>query len=224
MALSWAQIVRVGSGTRVARALGPRPARRLELYEFETCPFCRKVREAIQVLDLEVLVWPCPKRGERHRPRAKALGGRAQFPLLVDPNSDLLLYESEAIVRHLFARYGRTRPPWPLGAGAVGTALSMLAGVTHPGEGTFAVASTPPDAPLELWADEGSDDARRVRARLCELELPWVLHPMARGGVGEATLAKRALGAPMLKDPTHEVELAGVEAALAHLERYRARA
>ena len=33
---------RLGSGMRVG-ALGRRPERPLELYEFEACPFCRKV-------------------------------------------------------------------------------------------------------------------------------------------------------------------------------------
>lgn len=33
----------------------------LELYEFEACPFCRKVREAITMLDLNCYVYPCPK-------------------------------------------------------------------------------------------------------------------------------------------------------------------
>jgi len=206
----------------VARSLGPRPEQTLELYEFETCPFCRKVREAIQILDLEVLVWPCPKRGERHRPRAKALGGRAQFPLLVDPNADRIVYESDDIVRHLFERYGRTRPPWPLGAGVLGTALSVLAGVAHPADGTFVAPNRAPETPLELWAEEASDDARRVRARLCELEVPYVLHPMAHGSAHAAQIAQRGLGSPTLVDPVARVELLGVDAALAHLERYRA--
>jgi len=40
----------------------------LKLYEFEACPFCRKVREAMSALDLDVLMFPCPKGGERYRP------------------------------------------------------------------------------------------------------------------------------------------------------------
>lgn len=223
MAPSWATLVRAGSGQRAARPLGPRPRRRLELYEFETCPFCRKVREAIQILDLEVLVWPCPKRGRRHRERARELGGRAQFPLLVDPDAHVTLYESDDIVRHLFERYGRTRPPWPLSAGAVGTLLSMVAGAPHPTEGTFVVENAPPETPLQLYADEGSRDARRVRARLCALEVPYVLRPLARGGAFVAELDGRGLGAPALVDPNTGAELSGVDAALAHLDRYRAR-
>ncbi len=46
-----------------------------------------QVREAVSVLDLDVLVYPCPKDGPTWRPKAVELGGKAQFPYLVDPNS-----------------------------------------------------------------------------------------------------------------------------------------
>ena len=50
-----ATAVRLGLGGRVG-ASGPRPAHELVLYEFEWCPFCRKVREALVWLDLDVLM------------------------------------------------------------------------------------------------------------------------------------------------------------------------
>ena len=223
MAPTWAELVRAGAGARVVRALGPRPETRLELYEFETCPFCRKVRDAIQALDLEVLVRPCPKRGERFRPEVKALGGRAQFPFLVDPNAGVSLYESDAIVRHLFQRYGRGNPPWPIGTGGVDTALSMLAGMAHPSDGTFAEPGIEPEQPLELVADEGSAASRRVRARLSSLQLPYVSKSAARGSARLESLSRRGWLPPTLFDPNADVELPGAEAALAHLERYRLR-
>lgn len=219
---TWAEWVRAGSGTRVARRLGPRPVAPLELYEFETCPFCRKVREAIQVLDLEVQVRPCPKGGARHRREVETRGGRAQFPYLVDHDAGVSLYESDEIVRHLFERYGRGRPPWPLGSGAIDTALSMAAGLAHPAEGTYAEASVAPDRPLELVADEASSASRRLRARLSSLELAYLLKPAARGSARADALARRGLGPPTLFDPNVGVELTDVAAALAHLDRYRA--
>ena len=39
----------------------------LELYEFESCPFCRKVRDALTELDLEAMIYPCPKGGSVFR-------------------------------------------------------------------------------------------------------------------------------------------------------------
>jgi glutathione S-transferase len=219
---TWAEFVRFGSGTRVARRLGRRPLEPLELYEFETCPFCRKVREAIQVLDLEVCVRPCPKGGERHRPQVEALGGRSQFPYLVDHDAGIALYESDDIVRHLFERYGCGRPRWPLGAGVIDTLLSTCAGLAHPSDGTFASASNPPERPLELSADEGSAASRKVRARLCSLELAYMSRPAARGSERAAALARRGAVLPVLFDPNAGVTVEGAAAALAHLERYRA--
>ena len=86
--------------------LGPRPEQPLVLYEFESCPFCRKVREALTVLDLEAEVRPCPKGGHRYRDAVVERGGKAQFPYLVDPNTGREMYESEAILEYLFERYG----------------------------------------------------------------------------------------------------------------------
>src|SRR3990172_13278564 len=89
-----ASLAALGRGAFVG-SLGPRPAKPLELYEFEGCPFCRKVREALTALDLEALVHPCPKGGTRFRPILRERGGKEQFPFLVDPNTGKAMYESE---------------------------------------------------------------------------------------------------------------------------------
>ncbi len=43
------------------------------------------------ILDLDVLVLPCPKEGPTYRPQAVAKGGKAQFPYLEDPNTGVLV-------------------------------------------------------------------------------------------------------------------------------------
>lgn len=50
------------AGKKLAEAsvLGPRPAQPIEVFEYEGSPYCRKVREAAAVLDLDVLYRPCP--------------------------------------------------------------------------------------------------------------------------------------------------------------------
>src|SRR5688572_10682261 len=100
-----ASVARFGLGQLVIGTLRKRPEKPLELYEFENCPFCRKVREALCVLDLEAFIYPCPKGGTRFRPRAVELGGKQKFPYLVDPNTGQRMYESNAIVRYLFETY-----------------------------------------------------------------------------------------------------------------------
>src|SRR5262249_19180157 len=80
-----ATVVRLGFAERVGNA-GMVPEKLLQLYEFEACPYCRKVREALTVLDLEVMIYPCPKGSSRFRDVVRARGGREQFPYFVDPN------------------------------------------------------------------------------------------------------------------------------------------
>src|SRR6478672_6709760 len=87
LSTSWlASAARLGAGL-TARHTGRRPEKLLELYEFEDCPFCRKVREALSMLDLSALIRPCPKRGTRYRPEVARRGGKSQFPYLIDPNT-----------------------------------------------------------------------------------------------------------------------------------------
>ena len=82
-----ATVARLGSGISVA-ARGKRPSKPLRLYEFEGCPYCRKVREALSILDLNAEILPTPKNGPRFRPEAVQQGGKPQFPYLIDPNTN----------------------------------------------------------------------------------------------------------------------------------------
>uniref|UniRef100_A0A453RSG3 GST N-terminal domain-containing protein n=1 Tax=Aegilops tauschii subsp. strangulata TaxID=200361 RepID=A0A453RSG3_AEGTS len=84
----------------------PRPAKPIEIYEFEGCPFCRKVREMVSVLDLDVLYYPCPKGSPTFRPKVLEMGGKRQFPYMVDPNTGVAMYESDDIINYLAKTYG----------------------------------------------------------------------------------------------------------------------
>ena len=195
-------VSRLGAGVQ-ARRPARRPAQPLELYEFEGCPFCRKVREALSILDLDVLVKPCPKGGTRFRPELVQRGGKAQFPYLVDPNAGTALYESDAIVRHLFERYGDGRVPALLALGPLTNASAALASLVRPGAGARYVPAREPAQPLELWSFEASPFCRIAREALCELELPYVLHNVAKGSPKRADFARRAgrIQVPYLVDP-----------------------
>ena len=203
-----ASAVRFPLGMR-AGELGPRPQQQLVLYEFEACPFCRKVREALTILDLDVLVRPAPHGGTRFRPEAIALGGKSQFPLLIDPNFNVVLYESDAIVEHLFAHYGAGKAPFGLRMGMFGTATSSLASAMRAGSGGSARPSTAPAQPLALWSFEASPYARRAREVLSELELPYVLHNVGRGSAKRDELRARAgkVQVPYLEDPNTDTKM-----------------
>ena len=200
-----ASAVRYPLGYRIG-ALGPRPTQRLELYEFEACPFCRKVREALTMLDLDAAIRPCPRGGTRFRPDALARGGQQKFPMLVDPDAGAVLYESDAIIAHLYARYGAGQPPLGLRLGPLTNAGSAAASALRLGHGRRARPSRAPETPLELWSFELSPYCRRVREELCELELPYLLHNVGPGSPKRPELV--ALGGkmmvPYLVDPnTH---------------------
>ena len=106
----FATVSRLGAGVQ-ARRSERRPLERLELYEFEGCPFCRKVRDALTELDLEAMIYPCPHGGTVHRPRAIELGGKGAVPVSRRPATPApRMYESDDIVDYLYATVRRTRP------------------------------------------------------------------------------------------------------------------
>ena len=203
-----ATLARLGAGLRVG-ALGPRPEQTLELYEFEACPYCRKVREVLCALDLDVLVHPCPKGGRRFRPAVLERGGKEQFPFLVDPNTGKAMYESDDIIRYLYERYGSGRVPFIYAGGPLHDASAMLASALRPGLGMRAEPSKAPERPLELWSFEGSPFCRLVREKLCSLEIPYRLHNVAKGSPGRPAFERRSgrMMVPYLADPNAQVEL-----------------
>ncbi|KAL0359993.1 UNVERIFIED_CONTAM: hypothetical protein Sradi_3683800 [Sesamum radiatum] len=149
----------------------------------EACPFCRRVREAITELDLSVEVFPCPKGSIRHRAMVRRLGGREQFPFLVDPNTGTSMYESSDIAKYLFQQYGGKRNPSfgllesTLLTGWMPTLLRAGRGMTLWKSSTKEV----PPVKLELFSYENNPYARIVREALCELELPYVLQSVGKG-------------------------------------------
>jgi glutathione S-transferase len=213
-----ASALRFGSGGRVGR-LGARPEKLLELYEFEGCPYCRKVREALAILDLSALIRPCPKGGPRYRVECEARGGKQQFPYLVDPNTGREIYESSAIVAYLFERYGDGRVPRALALGFLTDLSSMLASALRPGRGSFYRKALAPERPLSLYAFEASPSSRLVRELLSSLELPYRLHNVAKGSPRIRNFVRRAgrMELPFVADPNTESALFGLREIREHL-------
>lgn len=203
-----ASTARLGSGMAVG-GRGKRPVETLRLYDFEACPFCRKVREALSILDLDAVVLPCPGGGPRFRPEVRARGGKEQFPYLVDPNTSTAMYESDDIVRYLFDTYGEGGAPWLLSLGPLTLATSALASVARLGRGRTYRPARAPERPLELWSFEASPFCRLAREALCELELPYVLHNVARGSAGRDAFVARSgkMMVPWLLDPNTGTEM-----------------
>ncbi|OEL32214.1 hypothetical protein BAE44_0006766 [Dichanthelium oligosanthes] len=177
--LPWGSKVATSSAENIDSATR---APTLQLYEFEACPFCRRVREAMTELDLSAEVYPCPKGSLRHREVVKKIGGKEQFPLLVDASTGVTMYESGDIVKYLFRHYGQGRSPSSgllestIFTGWVPTLLRAGRGMT-----LWNKAGVVPAEKLELFSYENNPYARIVREALCELELPYVLQNVAEG-------------------------------------------
>jgi len=211
---------RFASALRV-RTLGNRPQKPLELYEFEGCPHCRKAREMLTVLDLDAFVRPCPKGGARFRPSVLEKGGKMQFPYLVDPNTGTSLYESMSIARYLASTYGDGTLPWWLSLGPLTTPSSALATLCRVGHGTRARPSRAPEEPLELYSFEGSPYCRLAREALSELELPYLLHNVAKGSEHRAAFVERSgkMQVPYLVDPNTKTAMFESADIVAYLNR-----
>ena len=167
--------LRLAAGMSTGR-LGPRPALPLKLWDFERCPFSRRVREALSTLDLDAEVRPCPRGGTRFRPEV-AGGG---VPRLEDPNLGAMLIGSAEICHHLYVRYGTGNAPWLMNLPPMRLSTGIAIRVLTGGKGAQARPSKAPEKPLELWSFEASPYCRVVRATLCELELPYLLHNVAK--------------------------------------------
>ena len=78
----------------------------LELYELEGCPYCAKVIDKLDELDLEYESHMVP-RSHDERTEVKAVSGQTGVPVLVDPEHDVEgMPESDDIVAYLEETYG----------------------------------------------------------------------------------------------------------------------
>lgn len=214
-----ATALRLGAG-RIARPGGKRPDQPLELYEFEACPFCRKVREALTALDLDATVYPCPT-GSRYRAVVLQKGGKELFPFLVDPGRGTSMHESDHIVRYLAETYGDGRVPVSLSLGPLTTLSAGLASLARPTRGRAARPATIPEKPLALWSYEASPFCRLVREVLCELTLPYQLHNVGKGGAGRPAFVALSgrMRVPYLVDPNTGAAMFESADIVAYLEK-----
>mmetsp|Transcript_43428 Transcript_43428/g.93030 ORF Transcript_43428/g.93030 Transcript_43428/m.93030 type:complete len:310 (+) Transcript_43428:161-1090(+) len=217
--------------------LSKRPKKLLKLYEYEGCPYCRKVREALSHLDLDVEIRPCPKEimnplqapnESRFRAEVKKMGLEPKFPILVDDNTGTVMQESEKIVEYLWKNYGDKATPdlaYKLGRLLDFMPYMMLPTLFRPklSHGLLRVPSKAPAQPLELWSFESSPFARLVREALCVLEIPYTLRNIAHNAVAKRKDYRRRFGdklssirkatfsttvqVPLLIDPNTGVEM-----------------
>ena len=160
-----------------------RPVKYIELYEYESCPFCRKVREAVAILDLDVLFYPCPRGSTKYRPMVEEMGGKAQFPYMRDPNTGVNIYESDDIIQYMFDTYGPVdaKVPASLKLGVLTTLTCGISLLPRFGKGSSKTPAKEVTKPLVYWGYESSPFCKVVREKLVELEIPHIMKSCARG-------------------------------------------
>ncbi len=81
----------------------------LELYQFEQCPFCQKVRTKLSDMGLSYIAHN-PRKNEDRMDDLMDLGGEDQVPFLVvrDQDGEVVetMYESDDIVEWLDTEFG----------------------------------------------------------------------------------------------------------------------
>ena len=168
-----------------------KPELLLKLYDIESCPYCRMVREVLTELDLDAEIYPCPKGGENYRQWLQEKTGKQQFPFLIDPNTEMALFESKDIIEYLFKTYSEAgEVPFKWQFTNLNTVGSQFTSLTRLGQGSRKKASRPPEKLLELYSFESSPFARLVREELCELEIPYIVRNAGRTQVSEWVLPK----------------------------------
>lgn len=198
----------------------PRPQQPLVLYEYDASPFCKRVREMINLLDLTVEYRPCPgARQGKFSDQLEAQTGRRTVPYLFDPNTQQGLFESNDQIEYLLDTYG---PPtgtydrkalWPVCwepfSVATATQVAILLGMPGARKQPNARPDNEDMIPLELWGYESSPFVRPVREKLASLCLPHIMVSCSRGSANRDRMVRKTgrFQVPYLVDPNTGIEM-----------------
>jgi glutathione S-transferase len=72
----------------------------IELYQFEECPYCSKVRKKLCDLGIDFVARVVPK-DRTLRDKVEELSGQRSVPVLVDSENGKVVSDSEQIVEYL---------------------------------------------------------------------------------------------------------------------------
>lgn len=210
----------------------PRPKQPLILYEYDASPYCKRVREFINLLDLTVEYRPCPgARQGKFSDELYEKTGRRTVPYLYDPNTEQGLFESSDQIEYLLANYGPVdestydrKALWPITFQAFSIFTSTLCSIILGMPGARKQANARPDneemLSIELWGNEASPFVRNVREKLGTLCLPHKIVSCARGSLNRDKMVAKTgrFQVPYLVDPNTGVEMFESEEIVKYLE------
>lgn len=174
--------LRIRDSSSVLDEAVPRPTERIVLYDNESLPGCKRVREMMNLLDI---TYECrPSFGD------DIMDG---LPCIDDPNvvGKIKISGDNEIIEHLLTNYG---PPadtfdrkalWPITFQEFALLTSQLAISLRGNVGKTQQPNARQDnanmKPIELWAYECSPFVRPVKEKLSSLGLPHVVVSCSRG-------------------------------------------
>lgn len=199
----------------------PRPKEPLILYEYDASPYCKRVREIINILDLTVEYRPCPgARQSQFSKDLKEMTGRQTIPYLIDPNTNEAMFESTDIINYLVSTYGPAdestydkKALWPVTWEPFSIVTSTIAALLRDMPASRRQPNARPDneqmIPLELWGYECSPFVKPVREKLCSLALPHVMVSCSRGSKNRDRLVEMTgrFQVPYLVDPNTNIKM-----------------
>lgn len=197
----------------------PRPEKDLILYEYDASPFCKRVRETMNLLDLTYECRPCPGARAGFSDELFERTGRRTIPYLIDPNTGIEMFESSDQIEYLLKNYG---PPedtfdrkalWPITFEQFSVTTATIVAVLREMAGARRQANARPDneqmKPLELWGYECSPFVKPVKEKLCSLSLPHKLVSCSRGSANRNKMIEKTgrFQVPFLVDPNTGIEM-----------------
>ncbi|MDO8751988.1 MAG: glutaredoxin domain-containing protein [Candidatus Wolfebacteria bacterium] len=83
------------------------PEKMLELYQFEECPYCQRVRTKLTDLGMSYIIHNVPREREA-RTELETISGQKFVPVLIDPNTGTTIADDdEKAIRYLEDMYGK---------------------------------------------------------------------------------------------------------------------
>jgi glutathione S-transferase len=210
----------------------PRPSIPLVLYEYDSSPYCKRVREMINLLDLTVEYRPCPgARDGKFSNELYEKTGRRTVPYLYDPNTDKGLFESNDQIEYLLKNYGPQdvnsydrKALWPITFEGFSIFTSTLCAILLDMPCKTKQINSRPDnedmIPIEIWGNEASPFVRPVREKLCSLCLPHYMISCSRGSINRDIMMQKTgrFQVPYLVDPNTGIEMYESEEIVKYLD------
>jgi glutathione S-transferase len=209
----------------------PRPQKPLILYAYDASPYCKLVRETLNLLDLTYEYRPCPgARQGKFSLEMLQKTGRQTVPFLIDPNTKSEMFESTDIINYLIETYG---PPadsfdrkalWPITTKEFAVSTATTAAILLGMPGARRQGNARPDnedmQSIQVWAYECSPFCRPVFDKLCSLCLKHTVISCSRGSVNRDKLFAKTgrFQVPYLVDPNTGVEMFESTAIVNYLE------